>query len=520
MFLMAESREHPMHVGGLQLFEPPADAGPDYVREMYQDLVRRDDVALTFRKHPSELFGGIANLAWAFDHDIDLEYHLRRSALPSPGRVRELLELTSRMHGTLLDRHRPLWESHLIEGLNDGRFAVYTKIHHALLDGVSAMRLMRRSLATDPDDREVRVPWGTNRRPSSRMAQAAAQGASLLGGLAKAAGSVAEFGPSTYHLARHGLLEQQLTLPFGAPRTMFNVPIGGARRVAAQSWPMARVMAVKQAAGVTVNDVVLAMCGGALRAYLLEQDALPERPLIAMVPVSLRDDDSSGGNQVGALLADLATNLPDPAKRLAAVSESMRRNKGLFAELPKLQQLALSAFNVSPLLLGMVAPALGSAAPPFNLVISNVPGSREPMYWNGSRLNGNYPLSIALDGQALNITLTNNAENLDFGLVGCRRSVPSLQRLLGHLEDSLTDLEHAMGTADPKAVVPAKKAPAKKALAQKAPAKKAPAKKAPVQKATAQKATAQKATAQKATVKKAAAPRRGTAAAAKKTEPA
>lgn len=476
MFLLAESREHPMHVGGLQLFEPPADAGPDYVREMYQELIRREDVAPTFRKHPSELFGGIANLAWSFDNDIDLEYHMRRSALPSPGRVRELLELTSRMHGTLLDRHRPLWESHLIEGLNDGRFAVYTKIHHALVDGVSAMRLMRRSLATDPDDREVRVAWGTNKRRSSRVNHSVAQGASLLGGLAKAVGSVAELGPSTYMLARRGLLEQQLTLPFGAPRTMFNVPIGGARRVAAQSWPMARVMAVKHAAGVTVNDVVLAMCGGALRAYLLEQGALPDRPLIAMVPVSLRDEHSSGGNQVGALLADLGTHLPDPAKRLETVSASMRSNKQLFSELPKLQQLALSAFNVSPLLLGMVAPALGSAAPPFNLVISNVPGTREPLYWNGSRLNGNYPLSIATDGQALNITLTNNADKLDFGLVGCRRSVPSLQRLLGHLEDSLSDLEHAVGAQVGK--TPVVKAPANKAAPKKASPKKAPAKKA------------------------------------------
>jgi diacylglycerol O-acyltransferase len=263
------------------------------------------------------------------------------------------------------------------------------------------------------------------------------------------ADSVLGLGPSALHLANKGLLQQQLTLPVGAPRTIFNVPIGGARRVAAQSWPIERVMAIKKAAGVTLNDVVLAMCGGALRAYLLEQKALPDRPLIAMVPVSLREEGSanSGGNQVGALLASLATDREDPAERLAEVSASMSRNKAVFKELPKLQQVALSAFNVSPLLLSLVSPALGSAAPPFNLVISNVPGSREPLYWRGARMDGNYPLSIALDGQALNITLSNNADNLDFGLVGCRRSVPSLQRLLGHLEDSLSELEQAVGTA-------------------------------------------------------------------------
>ena len=468
MFLLGESREHPMHVAGLQVFEPPEGAGPDYISDIYQQLVVRDDVSPTFRKHPAELLGGIANLTWAFDRDLDLEYHLRRSALPSPGRVRELLELTSRLHGTLLDRHRPLWESHLVEGLNDGRFAVYTKIHHALVDGVSAMRMMRRSLSTDPLDHELRVPWGTNERPAGKNKP----GSSRLGDLARIAESIAGLGPSAFKLARNGLMEQQLTLPFGAPRTILNVPIGGARRCAAQSWPMERVMAIKQAAGVTVNDVVLAMCGGALRAYLIEQNALPDKPLIAMVPVSLRDDaNSSGGNQVGALLASLATDLADPEKRLEVVSTSMRSNKEVFAQLPKLQQMALSAFNVSPLLLSALSPALGSALPPFNLAISNVPGAREPLYWNGARLDGNYPFSIALDGQALNITLSNNAENLDFGLVGCRRSVPSLQRLLGHIDDSLTDLERAMGTA-------VKKAPVKKAPAKKAPVKKAPVKKA------------------------------------------
>ena len=463
MFLLGESREHPMHVAGLQVFEPPEDAGPDYIRDIFQELVVRDDVSRTFRKHPAELLGGIANLTWAFDRNLDLEYHLRRSALPSPGRVRELLELTSRLHGTLLDRHRPLWESHLVEGLNDGRFAVYTKIHHALVDGVSAMRMMRRALSTDPKDYELRVPWGTNERPSNKSKP----GSSRMGELAKFAESIVGIGPSALNLVRNGLMEQQLTLPFGAPRTILNVPIGGARRCAAQSWPMERVMAIKQAAGVTVNDVVLAMCGGALRAYLLEQNALPDKPLIAMVPVSLRDDaNSSGGNQVGALLATLATDLADPAKRLEAVSSSMRRNKEVFTQLPKLQQMALSAFNVSPLLLSALSPALGSALPPFNLAISNVPGSRESLYWNGARLDGNYPFSIALDGQALNITLSNNAENLDFGLVGCRRSVPRLQRLLGHLDESLADLELAVGMPVTKAA--AKKSPVKKAAVKKA----------------------------------------------------
>ena len=443
MFLVGESREHPMHVAGLQLFEPPEGSGPDFIRDLHQTIVENDDFQPTFRKHPGRLFGGISNLAWAFDDEVDIDYHLRRSALPQPGRVRELLELTSRLHGTLLDRHRPLWEASLVEGLDDGRFAVYTKIHHSLLDGVSAQRLMIRSMSPDPDDREIRIPWtlGPKRRekePESR---------SLLRTVTGTVNSVAGLAPSTLTVARAALLEQQLTLPFRAPKTMFNVPIGGARRTAAQSWPLARIRAIKAAAGVTVNDVVLAMCSGALRAYLIEQDALPETPLVAMVPVSLRAEDEmdTGGNMVGTILCNLATDTVDPAKRLDMISMSMHDNKKVFAELPKTQALALSAFLMSGIALGLVPGFVSSAPPPFNIVISNVPGAREPLYWNGARLDGNYPLSIALDGQALNITLTNNADNLDFGLVGCRRSVPHLQRLLTHLEDSLAELEKAVG---------------------------------------------------------------------------
>jgi diacylglycerol O-acyltransferase / wax synthase len=442
VFLMTESREHPMHVGGLQLFEPPEGAGGEFARETYEALIAHRDMQPTFRKRPARLFGGIGNIGWAYDDegDIDVGYHVRRSALPSPGRVRDLLEMTSLLHGTLLDRHRPLWEAHLVEGLSDGRFALYTKFHHALIDGVSAVKLMQRSLSTDPHNPEVGAIWNLPRRRRSG-------GSSRLQTLTQTAKSIAGLGPSTWSLARAALVEQQLTLPFSAPRTMLNVRIGGARRCAAQSWSLDRIKNIKHAAGVTVNDVVLAMCAGALRYYLLDQHALPDTPLVAMVPVSLRtkEEADSGGNMVGSILCNLATDVEDPAKRLETISESMRGNKKVFSELPRLQAFALSAFLIAPLGLTAIPGFVSSAPPPFNIVISNVPGPTEPMYWGGARLDGNYPLSIALDGQALNITVVNNACNIDFGLVGCRRSVPHLQQLLGHLETSLKDLERAAG---------------------------------------------------------------------------
>lgn len=441
IFLLGESREHPMHVGGLQLFELPHDAGRGFVQELYDQLVAQQDFQPTFCKRPAKFIGGIANLGWSYDKDVDIDYHVRRSALPSPGRVRELLELTSRWHSSLLDRHRPLWETHIVEGLKDGRFAIYTKVHHALIDGVSAQKLMQRALSTDPDDHEIRAPWSLP-KPKRKTGHS-----SPLRSLIHTAGSVAALGPSTISLARAALLEQQLTLPFGAPRTMLNVKIGGARRCAAQSWSVDRTKSVKKAAGVTVNDVVLAMCSGALRYYLLEQNALPDTPLIAMVPVSLRTEAEAdaGGNLVGAILCNLATDTDDPARRLQTISASMRSNKKVFSQLPRFQALALSAVNMSSVALAAVPGWVASTSPPFNIVISNVPGPTQPVYYRGARLDGNYPLSIVLDGQALNITLVSNAGNLDFGLVGCRRSVPHLQRLLAHLESSLKDLERAVG---------------------------------------------------------------------------
>ena len=441
LFLIGESREHPLHVGGLQVFTPPQGAGPEFVRDTYEAMLACTDIQPTFRKRPATAFSGFINAAWTFDDDIDLDYHVRRSALPTPGRVRELLELTSRLHGTLLDRHRPLWESHVIESPFDGRFAVYTKVHHALVDGVSALKLMQRSLSTDPGDSEIRVPWALPPRPRQRAEVHPSVGQKPTGTMQ----SVARKVPATLALAHAAMGARELTQPFRAPRSVLNVPIGGARRCAAQSWSLERIVKVKDAAGATVNDVVLAMCAGALRSYLSDLNALPDSPLIAMVPVNVRTEhDSGGGNAVSTVLCDLATNLSDPAKRLEVIHTCMQENKKVLSQLPRAQAMAVGMVTFTLMFLGGRR-GLRAGPPPFNICISNIPGPREPMYCNGARLDGNYPLSVAMDGQALNITVASCADHLDFGIVGCRRSVPHLQRLLGDLEVALKDLEQAVG---------------------------------------------------------------------------
>lgn len=444
MFLLVETREHPMHVGGLQLFQKPPGAGPDYLSQLRKNLLEETTLRRDFQKRPARPVNTVGNLAWTEESNLELDYHFRHSALPQPGRIRELLELTSRWHGSLLDRHRPLWEVHLVEGLADGRFAIYSKIHHAVLDGVSALKHLQSNLSDDPEAMDCPPPWGTR----SRAPQSAERDPlSLLRLGRNAAEQVGGLAPAALRVANEAFREHRLTLPMQAPKTMLNVPIGGARRFAAQSWQTERVRAVATAAGVSRNDVVLAMCSGALRDYLIEQQALPDEPLVAMVPVSMRSQSESGepsGNAIGALLCNLGTDQVDPADRLTVINRSMADGKRIFKELTPLQALLLSGINVAQL---GVSPLPGMATrtkPPFNLVISNVPGPRSQMYWNGAALDGIYPASVLLDGQALNITLTNTGDSLDFGITGCRHSIPHLQRLLTHLDTALAELEVAV----------------------------------------------------------------------------
>lgn len=439
VFLLAESRETPMHVGGLQLFQPPDDFGG--TQELFRQWMTADDIAPLFRQRPRRSLATAGQWAWQADRQFDLEHHVRHNALPKPSRVLELLALCSRLHGTVLDRRRPLWEFHLIEGLADGRFAIYFKIHHALVDGVSAQRLLQQMLTKDPDVRDLPAPWAS--RPRAVRADPRV-GAAVLRGAMHLAAEAAGLPAALRTTLRRSLADLSSPVSFAAPRTMFNVPITGARRFAAQSWPMHRFTAITSTAGVTVNDVVLAVCSGALRRYLDSLNALPEQPLIAMVPVALKRAKESG-NAVGAVMCNLATNLADPAERLTTIRTSMLGGKQALATMSPLQLVAMTGLGMSPLIMQAMPGYHELFRPPFNVIISNVPGPRSSLYLNGARLDGLYPLSIPYHGQALNITCTSYDDELGFGLTGCRRTVPHLQYLLGHLDEELVALERAVG---------------------------------------------------------------------------
>jgi diacylglycerol O-acyltransferase len=453
-FLMAENRRMPMHVGGLQLFRKPEGAGRNFVRDLYVQLRESEDIAPLFLKHPTRSVRTAGQWVWVEDDQFDIEYHVRHSALPKPGRVRELLELCSRLHSTRLATERPLWEWHLIEGLRDGRVAMYAKLHHALVDGISAMRLLQNILSTDPTKTDMPAPW--ENRPSTAKVRDQAETSlsevplqamrSALGIGAEAAGLP---GALIKTLSR-SVRNETSALALYAPRTILNQPITGARRFAAQGWPLERLRGIGKATGTTMNDVVLAMCSGAMRTYLLELDALPDTTLVSMVPVGLKAKEShvassSGGNAVGAVMVKLGTDLADPADRLAAVHSSMVDGKRALAEMTPIQILAMSALGQAPAILGPMLKMGGIVKPPYNLIISNVPGPRTHQYFNGMRLEGTYPLSIPIDGMALNITCNSYADQMAFGLTGCRRTVPHLQRLLIHLDSELDALEQAAG---------------------------------------------------------------------------
>jgi WS/DGAT/MGAT family acyltransferase len=449
-FLLSESRATPMHVGGLQVFELPDGADPGWLRRQFESMIAHDDVAPMFRRRPYRSWRTAGQWTWQEDDLLDIEYHVRHSALPGPGRVRELLALGSRWHGSLLDRQRPLWEFHLIEGLEGNRFAAYTKVHHAMVDGVSALRILERSLSTDPAA-EVAPPWASRprRRPGGDQDPSPNPLGTVLD-VARGGIDLAALTPTIARAARRAMDEDLAAFPFKAPPSMLNVHITGARRYAAEGWSLPRVKAVATAAGCTLNDIVLAMCSGALRRYLADHDALPDEPLTAMVPVSLRRDDSAGGNAVGAVLTSLATATVDPSRRLAQIRESMGIAKDSLRGLSPVQLLAVSAANMLPSPLVSMLGGGEGWRPPFNVTISNISGPRQPLYLNGARLQGIYPLSIPYHGQALNITLTSYIDRLEFGFTGCRRRVPHLQRLLVYLEDALVELEDVVGAVGPR----------------------------------------------------------------------
>ncbi|MEP7034028.1 MAG: wax ester/triacylglycerol synthase family O-acyltransferase [Dermatophilaceae bacterium] len=470
-FLAMETRTVFGHVGSVCIVdaEVAADAqSPLTLKHLTSVIGSRLPLVPFFRRRLVTVPFGLDHPYWTEDPDFDIAFHVRELALPAPGNDRQLSDQVARLHARPLDRGRPLWELYLISGLQGGRAAIYSKIHHAAIDGVSGGDILTALLDPSPQGRELppaevfegeRPPDPTwlLARSAVALARQPLQAVRVVTDVARSIPLIANaVAPplakrltgrdSTDLLSQTGLL---------APATPFNAPLSPHRRWAFADLSLTEVKALRKGRakeGLTVNDVIMALCAGALRRWLELHDALPAAPLVAAVPVSVRTQDQKGtfGNRMSMMLAALPTNLADPSDRLDTTHEAMRAAKdkhgaipaGLLADFGQffLPALANQAWRLSARL------RLLERVSPFNLIVSNVPGPRVSLYLAGAELLAYYPVSALVDGQGLNITVMSYRDSLYFGLIACRDLVPDLDVMAGYLRDELDALTSAAGS--------------------------------------------------------------------------
>jgi diacylglycerol O-acyltransferase / wax synthase len=471
-FLRMEDARTYGHVGGLAVYDPStAPSGEISVGDICRLVSERLHLLPVFRWRLAEVPFSLDLPYWIEDPDFDLDFHIRESAVPPPGNDDRLSETVARIFARPLDRRRPLWELYLIHGLERGRVALLTKIHHSAVDGVSGNELLSILLDPSPEGREIPPPpanGGGERAPG----ELEMLGRGLLGLPAqplRALRSVPTALPNLTDLPGANAFPGVPTLSRAvtrarkalgsdedadvlevttarAPSTFFNGPISPHRRVAIGRVSLDTVKAIKNAAGITVNDVVVALCASALREWLIERDELPSDPLVAMVPVSVRTEEQQGtfGNRVSMMIVPIATDEPDPRQRLIRTHELLRGAKERHKALPADLLTDATSF-IPPAVMALAARTtmgvLGRTRPPLNLVISNVPGPREPLFCAGAKLEANYPVSAIADGVGLNMTVMSYRDRLDFGLVGDRDQIDDLWPLMRGLEKALDEME-------------------------------------------------------------------------------
>jgi len=467
-FLALESPVRYGHVGSLMLLDPSTAPGGELSLEAFQGLIADRLAAVPpLRWRLAEVPLGLDYGYWFDDPDFDLDFHVRELALPVPGTDAMLAEQVARIVARPLDRARPLWEIYLLHGVRGDRVAVLTKIHHALIDGLSGAEILGALLDLTPEVRQVgsdpatlsadRVPGqaemiargllGLAHYPL-RLARSLPRALPYLGEV-RSLGAVPGVVPGVRTLAKLASLCGD-RVGFGgleAPHTPFSRPLSAHRRFGFGSLPLGEVKAVKNAHNATVNDVVVSLCAGAVRRWLVAHDALPDDPLVAQIPISVRTPEQAGsyGNQIMLMTAPLFTTVPDPVKRLRATHDALAEMKEVQTGMPA-RLLADANHFVPPALLSRAARlsfALSSrriGRPMWNLVVSNVPGPQFPLYLAGAKVTATFPVSVITDGMGLNITVMSYCGSLDFGIVADRDQVPDVDTLVGYLGAELDAL--------------------------------------------------------------------------------
>ena len=459
-FLYLETPQQLMHVCALFVLDPSTMPEP-YSFSSFQgqiDASVREVPSFTRKLRRVPL--GLDHPVWVPDRGFDIERHVHRLALPSPGGTEELTELAAHLAGLPLDRSRPLWEMWVIEGLEDGRVAIFSKMHHATVDGVSGSNLVSHLCSLSPSDPPVGslVPAeqqaGPGREPRSRelLARGIVSNVTKPWQLVRLVGPTSQIVSSSVSRARQGIA---MAAPLTAPRVSFNGTITSHRSIGLADMDLEEVREVKTATGTTVNDVVLAVAAGALRAYLDDRDELPEDSLLATVPVSTRERSmrSRGVNKVSALFTKLGTDIEDPLERLAALAERNRHAKEHhhaisadslqdWAEFAAPRTFGLAVRAYAGLRLAERHPVV------HNLVISNVPGPPVPLYLGGARIEALVPLGPVFHGAGLNVTVLSNAGRLHVGVIACRESMPDAAGLAARFPAELATLRAAVAARD------------------------------------------------------------------------
>jgi WS/DGAT/MGAT family acyltransferase len=452
LFLYMETPETPMHIASVTIFKPvsPRD---DFFARFREHIAARLDLLPSYRRRLEPTPLGIDHPAWVIEDKLDLDFHIRHETLPKPGGMEELRALIGQLHAVALDRSRPLWEYHFIEGLEGGAFAVYSKVHHSAMDGLAGMATLGVIFDFAPSAEHETLPQRIvppDVEPSdfieltsTAVGDFIRQGWRAVTSLPGVVRALTKVTPNFGRDARF-----LFSYVKDMPRTPFNAAISGHRVYATASLPLPEVKALAKSRGVTINDVVLALCAGALRRYLAEHAALPEKALTAGVPVSTRPlGDAKLNVQVFFTLSRLPTDVAEPLPRLAAAQTAGQEAKNLFSDMRDLVTTDISILGAPLVVTGLARLWAGGRAynvrPFFNVIVSNVPGPRQTMYCVGAPATHYFPVSIPYHGCALNMTVHSYLDQLEFGLVACSETVPDAQRIADYIAEDFAAMRKA-----------------------------------------------------------------------------
>jgi diacylglycerol O-acyltransferase / wax synthase len=449
VWLMLESPDTPMHVGTLAIFAKPRGASADYLRDLVQEMREHDDIASPWNLRLASSEGSRFSPRLVEEHDFDLDFHFRHSALPQPGGERELGVVVSRLHSQALDPGRPLWELHLIEGLEKNRFAMYFKAHHALIDNVNAVPLFTASLAARASQRNVPPVWTREVNLSEEGSSFDVSG--LLDSLNDLPQAVSSMGRVASSMLDNLFRRQGQGSFFsqrGAPRSTLNRRINSQRRVATQQFEQKRIERLAKLGDTNLNTILAYICGSSARRFFKEYNVLPEEPLIAALPVSLQErSDLLPGNAITGLRVSLATHIGDPLDRLEALKHSIAEVREDRASLPATAARSYIMMRTAPIYATQL-PGVGQFVPPvFNLTVSNTPSFNTHRFYNGAKLEAIYPLNPLLQYSALSVDCVTYGGKINIGFTGARDTLPHLQRLAVYSGLAVDELESALKPA-------------------------------------------------------------------------